>query len=378
MKTRLSRRLLQSLTVAVMTMLVLAACSPGGQPAATQPQPAPSVPPGQQAATAAPEQPAAPDEPKAETAEPVKPLGRFTFGFAGTAPTAWPVLIAQEKGFFAKYGLEAELLVLNSAPRAIQAMLANQVHIVASVGATAAADAILSGFDVPVVAAIEEGLIFDLFGAPGVNSAEDLKGKGIAINPGVVEYAARVALDQMGLNHEQDVTFVNVGAQPVRATAVTSGTVGASPLNRTYREQMLKDGATLLVPLSDMKYPYLQGGVVTTGSFLRNNRPVVKAYLAAFAEGIAWLKDPANKVEAKEILGAWLRNNDEAFLNSAWEAAHTEYLARPIPSRAGARNVWRSIALDKPEADRMAPEDLIDPSVLNELEQEGLFDKLSS
>src|SRR5574342_555359 len=45
-----------------------------------------------------------------------------------------PMIVAQEKGFYKREGLELELIFVRGASTAVQALLANQIHFIFSVG----------------------------------------------------------------------------------------------------------------------------------------------------------------------------------------------------------------------------------------------------
>ena len=45
-----------------------------------------------------------------------------------------PMMVAQEKGFYKREGLELELVFVRGASTAVQALLANQIHFIFSVG----------------------------------------------------------------------------------------------------------------------------------------------------------------------------------------------------------------------------------------------------
>src|SRR5262247_3124005 len=45
-----------------------------------------------------------------------------------------PMMVAQEKGFYKREGLDLELVFVRGASTAVQALLANQIHFIFSVG----------------------------------------------------------------------------------------------------------------------------------------------------------------------------------------------------------------------------------------------------
>ena len=45
-----------------------------------------------------------------------------------------PMMVAQERGFFKREGLELELIFVRGATTAVQALIANQIHFIFSIG----------------------------------------------------------------------------------------------------------------------------------------------------------------------------------------------------------------------------------------------------
>ena len=89
-----------------------------------------------------------------------------------------PLWIAQERGFFAKNGLEVLLVLTRVSQPAIAALLAGEMQMVYG-GSTAAVGAVSSGADLKVIAALTNRLTYDLVARPGINRAEELRGSGL-------------------------------------------------------------------------------------------------------------------------------------------------------------------------------------------------------
>ena len=127
-----------------------------------------------------------------------------------------PLWIAKEQGIFRKYGIEADLVFI-IAGRAMQAMLAGQVPV-GTVGATHVVNANTGGGDFTMILGMQNTLDYLFIARPNIKSAEELKGKKVAIGTpaGSASLATYVALDFLGLNPRRD-NIVLLGVEIGRA-----------------------------------------------------------------------------------------------------------------------------------------------------------------
>ena len=132
-----------------------------------------------------------------------------------------PLWIAKEQGIFRKYGIDAELVFI-IAGRAMQAMLAGQVPV-GLVGATHVINAVTAGGDLVMILGLQNTLDYLFIARPSIKSAEELKGKKVAIGTpsGSASLATYVALDYLGLNPRRDnIVLLGVGGVPERLSAL--------------------------------------------------------------------------------------------------------------------------------------------------------------
>ena len=123
-----------------------------------------------------------------------------------------PLWIAKEQGIYRKYGIEAELVFI-IAGRAMQAMLAGQVTV-GTVGATHVVNANTGGGDFTMILGMQNTLDYLFIARPNIKSAEELKGKKVAIGTpsGSASVATYVALDFLGLNPRRDTSCCSASA----------------------------------------------------------------------------------------------------------------------------------------------------------------------
>ena len=103
--------------------------------------------------------------------------------------------IIRESGMFQKYGLDPEIIFLDSGTIAVQAMLSGEIQL-GLTGATAAITSNLHGSDIKIIAGMINSLTYILMSDPKITRPEQLKGGKIAISRfgSLSDFGARLAL----------------------------------------------------------------------------------------------------------------------------------------------------------------------------------------
>ena len=129
---------------------------------------------------------------------------------------------------FQKYGLDAEYIALESGTIGMQTLLANELQVVFTTGALAVT-ANLQGGDTTIIAGGINFFPFKLIVRPEIKTAADLHGKKLAISRfgSASDYAAQLAVGKLGGDPKQ-VTMLQLGGNPSRLAALTSGTAHAT------------------------------------------------------------------------------------------------------------------------------------------------------
>jgi ABC-type nitrate/sulfonate/bicarbonate transport system substrate-binding protein len=92
-----------------------------------------------------------------------------------------PLWVAQDQGFFAKYGIEPEVLYMRGGPTLLSGIVSGDIQI----GWTASTiiAPIAEGADFVIVAGFNNRVTDDLVVRPGIKRPEDLRGKRFALLP---------------------------------------------------------------------------------------------------------------------------------------------------------------------------------------------------
>ncbi len=300
---------------------------------------------------------------------------RLTVGYGSIGGGMWPAIVAQKKGILAKNGLDVTYIFIEGGTRALTALISGELPLL-QVGGTEVINAALGGADAVIVSSLVNTLSFDLIVTPDILQANDLKSKRLAISRfgSTTDVGLQLVLKKLGIN-SKDVAFLQIGSNPARLNAMLSGQVQGGLLNSdTHAPLARKQGLRTLASLPELGIEFLQLSTVTSRSYARSHPQVVRQYLKAQVEAIAWLKDERNRRDAQQILGSFLRNQDRELLDNMYDSLVKKvFRSAPYATPGGAQNILEQIALSNPKAKQARAEDFIDSRMMKELEESGFI-----
>jgi ABC-type nitrate/sulfonate/bicarbonate transport system substrate-binding protein len=235
-------------------------------------------------------------------AQAVKPEKKsLEIAIAAFAHTTMPLLIAQEAGYFAKYGLNVNISAVSAAV-AVQGLISGKIDIYQ--GGSAAMMATLAGADIIYVAAGVDKSSLMLFGQKGVTSFDALRGKTVATtSPGAFgEIAMRMMARKNGMEIPKDIKLMFHGTP---AQAYSTFTLGNSDgmINTPPQSDMARQkGYPVIIDFYKEGLKIIGPGTAVTREFSQKNPNTVKAFLMGLLEGIKRAFDDeeyASKLESK-------------------------------------------------------------------------------
>jgi NitT/TauT family transport system substrate-binding protein len=240
----------------------------------------------------------------------------FTISYtqaSGAFTTLW---VAQEAGLFKKHGLEATFKVLNSQVAA-QALVAGEVDVIST--GPDLVNMRLQGAPVKYIGGTLQRFIFQLWGAKGLNSLAELKGKTIAVTTPrtSTEIATRESLKKTGVISDKDVSFLYLQTIPAILTAVLGGKTSAGTLSAPNTLKARDSGLTLLLDIAQTNVPGLHLAYGTTERSIKSNPNSLYAFLKAVAEATVLSK--LNPAVAKRAIGKYTETNDSKMIDGTYE-----------------------------------------------------------
>ena len=284
--------------------------------------------------------------------------------------------VAQHQGFYKKNGLDADLLFIPSTTTSVTSLVAGDIQM-ANASGGAVASAVTAGADLVLVACYLNSLPYELVVQESVKSAEDLKGKSIGISRigSASDVAARALIRGVGLEPEKQVLIMQVGGPAERAASFRTGRIAGFPSPPGIIHLTQGMPFRILISTADFQkrfdFPYICA--TTTRSYLSRQRETVKKVVMAHIEATHFFK--TRKEESKKIISKYSRITNEAYLEDAYKASAKLYDRVPLVTRAGVETQIQDAVSRKPGA-RLRFEDMVDDSIVRELDKSGFIDKV--
>ena len=284
--------------------------------------------------------------------------------------------LAQDRGFYKKNGLDADLIFIPSTTTSVTSLLAGDVQV-ANASGGGVASAVVAGADLVLVSCYLNSLPYELVVTDSVKSAEDLKGKTIGISRigSASDVAARALIKGLGLEPDKQVMIMQVGGPAERAAAYRTGRIAGFPSPPGIIHLTQGMPFRILISTADFQqrfdFPYICA--TTTKSYLARQRETVKKVLMAHIEAAQYFK--THKEETKKIISKYSRITNPAYLEAAYTATAKLYDRVPLVTRPGVETQIKEATSRKPGA-KLRFEDMVDESIVLELEKSGFIDKV--
>lgn len=292
---------------------------------------------------------------------------------SGSAVIPW---IAVDKGIFAKYDLDVELIYVAGSP-AMQSLLGGTTQIgIQGIEPVMRVNA--QGSDAVMIVGLVTKPPFSIIVRPEIREPKDLKGRAMGVTRfgSTTDALLRLALDKWGLRPETDVPIIQMGGVPPILSGMQSKKIFGGPISLPTLALAKQEGFRELVDLADVIPDYQSAGVVTRKLFLRQNPDVARNFVRAMGEAIAVFKN--DLAYSKKIIKERLKI-DDPLVQEETQRTYLNYVPRvPYPNRAGIALIKTFLEKSEPQLRPLSVDDQIDGSIVRGLEQSGFFSSLYS
>lgn len=295
--------------------------------------------------------------------------------YVSLSPTAGPLWIAYEAGYFKRNNISTELLYIPGGSTIVQAIISGDVRI-ANMAPPSAIGAWAKGFDLVLIASGVDQLLETVVGSSSIKTPADLRNKKIGVSRfgSLTDMALREALRQYKLSPERDVTILQTGGEATRFAALTTGAIDAAMLSGDKLVQAEKLGYHVIIDLSKLPIYYPVNGIVSSRKFLAGNRQVARGFLRAWIEGIKAFK--TDKELSVRVLSKYLKINDREILEKSHEIYRPVYKKIPYGDRRAVRFALDQMGKEVPDVAKLNADNFIDNSIIVELEKTGFIDEV--
>lgn len=300
--------------------------------------------------------------PRAESAE----KSKLAFGYSTTGPTAVGLWVAKDIGAFDKHGVDPNLIFISSSPVMVPALLGGDVQA-AIAGANAVIAAVLGGAPLVSVASLANRPYLRLWVHPEINRVEALRGKtfGVSRFGATTDNLTRILLRRVGL--ENAVNIRQLGGTLEVGLAFRHRQIDAAVL-ATLRTDVPH---RILVDLADSGIQYSMGQLVVARDFQRRAPEVLEKILRAYLEGVAVLRDPAQRGRVMSTVARFTRLKEPKAIEEIYSDA-ARYVDR-VP-RVEAEAVAATLELMGKKG--VPVETFADNAIIDRLVKEGFIDQL--
>jgi ABC-type nitrate/sulfonate/bicarbonate transport system substrate-binding protein len=208
---------------------------------------------------------------------------KFFISIPGPTLSYVPLYYGQEKGFFAQEGLDLQVLVVRGIV-GVSSLMSGEIDVTCHAGS--GFSAALRGVPVKVISVTRDRPIHELIVGAAINQPAEMKGKSIAVGSldGTAAIMTRRILQAKGLDAQKDVSFLSMDT-PARLQSLLSGRVAGAMMTPPAVYLALDQGYKVFGRGRDYMR-YLQTGVVSTDSHIKQKRERLVRFLRAWNRGL--------------------------------------------------------------------------------------------
>jgi NitT/TauT family transport system substrate-binding protein len=296
--------------------------------------------------------------------------------FSGIAPSYAPSWVAYETGLFRKYGLDAQLIFIESGSRTVQTLISGDVAAAQAAGAPTI-QSNLQGSGVVLIAGFLNTLDYKFMVARDITRPDQLKGKTVAVSRAgsSSDFATRYALEKYGLVPDKHVGVMQIGSQPARFAALEAGKIHGIMVSIPVTAKASKMGFNALADLQMLGLEYQHNALAVSQNLIKTQPDVVRNILKAEVAAIHYAK--THRKETMVILAKYLKTDDPDALQEAYEAEVEGLIPqKPYPTLKGIQIILRELGAKDAAARAAKPEQFVDLTFMKELDSSGFIDQL--
>jgi ABC-type nitrate/sulfonate/bicarbonate transport system substrate-binding protein len=306
----------------------------------------------------------------------VSAADRVRIGYSSISGAYTPIWVAHDAGYFAKEGLQDDIILIPSGTQLAQVTVAGEIDI-GSLNGSSAIAAALQGADLKIIGNSGNKMVFSLYVRPEIKSVEALKGKKIGITRfgSAPDISVRYALRKYNINPDKDLTLIQLGFMATVAAGLQGGSIEGGVVSPPTQFAVDKAGFKELISITDMDFAFPNPALVAVGSIIRSKPDVINRFIRAYVRGIHRAR--TDREFTYKSMAKYTKIQDQSVLQKAYDFYMSKVLEKaPYINMTGVQNVLDDLVKTVPAAKNAKPEQFVDMRFLDTLEKSGLLKEL--
>jgi NitT/TauT family transport system substrate-binding protein len=300
---------------------------------------------------------------------------RIRVGLGSISLQSGLVHIASDRGLFGKYGLVTEAVYIPGGSTNVQVLLSGSLDLSQLSGAPGVG-ANLQGADIVYFVGLLDKLNYQLVTRPEINSVEQLKGRKFAVSRfgSSADFGMRAMLKRLGVDPVKEASILQVGDEPTRIAAITSGNVDGTVVNAPFASEAARLKLNVLADSVKMNVPFFNTGLLGSKRYLDKQDTRVMNFLRAYLESIKVLK--TEREYSVKALAQFTRVQNLKAIQEGYDYFVNQLPNVPYPSAEAMQAVLAQIAETNPKARNVDARSYVSDRYLKRLDEEGFVKKL--
>jgi NitT/TauT family transport system substrate-binding protein len=306
----------------------------------------------------------------------VSAADRVRIGYSSISGAYTPIWVAHEAGYFAKEGLQDDIILIPSGTQLAQVTVAGEIDI-GSLNGSSAIAAALQGADLKIIGNSGNKMVFSLYVRPEIKSVEAMKGKRIGITRfgSAPDISVRYALRKFNINPDKDLTLIQLGFMATVAAGLQGGTIDGGVVSPPTQFAIDKAGFKELISITDMDFAFPNPALVAVGSIIKTRPDVINRFIRAYVRGIHRARN--DREFTYKALAKYTKIQDISVLQKAYDFYMSKVLEKaPYINMVGVQNALDDLVKTVPAAKNVKAEQFVDHRFLDTLEKSGLMKEL--
>jgi ABC-type nitrate/sulfonate/bicarbonate transport system substrate-binding protein len=306
----------------------------------------------------------------------VSAADRVRIGYSSISGAYTPIWVAHDAGYFAKEGLQDDIILIPSGTQLAQVTVAGEIEI-GSLNGSSAIAAALQGADLKIIGNSGNKMVFSLYVRPEIKSVEALKGKKIGITRfgSAPDISVRYALRKYNINPDKDLTLIQLGFMATVAAGLQGGSIEGGVVSPPTQFAVDKAGFKELISITDLDFAFPNPALVAVGPIIRSKPDVINRFIRAYVRGIHRAR--TDREFTYKSMAKYTKIQDQSVLQKAYDFYMSKVLEKaPYINMTGVQNVLDDLVKTVPAARNAKPEQFVDMRFLDTLEKSGLLKEL--